>query len=105
MKMSHVLVGLDSKREAYHTTGMSKRLQVVVDDGELAEIQRAASARSLTVAEWVWQALRKERREAPLLRAESKIRCVREAASHSDPVGEIGEMLHEIERGRSEVLP
>ena len=44
---------------------MSKRLQVILDDEELAEIQRAAKRSRMTSSEWVRQALRKARRAEP----------------------------------------
>ncbi|MBP1597340.1 MAG: hypothetical protein H6Q05_2717, partial [Acidobacteria bacterium] len=37
---------------------MSKRLQVLLDESELREIQRVARAQKMTVAEWVRQILR-----------------------------------------------
>jgi len=42
---------------------MSKRLQVVMDDTEYAEIQQAAEAKRLTVSHWVRTALRDARTE------------------------------------------
>lgn len=77
------------------------RLQVVLDDREMREIQRVAHAHRLTVAEWVRQALRKVRREAPVTEAEQKVQCVRESATHSYPTADIDEMLRDIERGRT----
>ena len=41
---------------------MSKRLQVLLDEPEWREIQKAARAERKTVAEWVRQALRTARR-------------------------------------------
>ena len=41
---------------------MSKRLQVILDDEELMEIQRIAELKQMTVAEWVRQTLRAARR-------------------------------------------
>ncbi len=78
---------------------MSKRLQVLLDEKELREIQRAARGRRVTVAEWVRQALRAARRHEPLGDAGKKIEVIRAAARHSFPTSEIDEMLAEIERG------
>lgn len=78
---------------------MSKRLQVVVSDIEMEEIQVVSQAQHMTVAEWVRQALRKERREQPVTSAESKLQCVREAANHAYPTADIDQMLREIEKG------
>jgi predicted 2-oxoglutarate/Fe(II)-dependent dioxygenase YbiX len=78
---------------------MSKRLQVLLDDAELKEIQRIARAQRMTVAEWVRHALRTARRREPLGDVAKKIAAVREAAQHEYPTGDIGRMLSEIERG------
>lgn len=78
---------------------MTKRLQVLLDDAELRELQRVARAQRLTVAEWVRQTLRAARRRAPLGDSDKKIRAVRLAAGHAFPTAEIGQMLDEIERG------
>ena len=43
--------------------GMSKRLQVILDDKEMRDIQRTAKRQKMTMAEWVRQALRTARRE------------------------------------------
>lgn len=45
---------------------MVRRLQVLLDEAELREVQRAARSRRMTVAEWVRQALRAERRRQPV---------------------------------------
>lgn len=78
---------------------MTKRLQVLLDEPEWREVQRAARARHTTVAEWVRQALRAARRREPLGEAGRKLDAVRAAARHSYPVADIGQMLAEIERG------
>lgn len=82
---------------------MSKRLQVILDDAELREIQRAARARRMTVAEWVRQALRAARRREPLTDPSKKLEAVRAAARYAFPSGDIAQMLGEIERGYLEV--
>lgn len=80
---------------------MSKRLQVVLDDAELREIQRIARRQRLTVAEWVRQALRAARRREPGGDATRKLEAVRAAVRHSFPTAPIDEMLADIERGYS----
>jgi hypothetical protein len=79
---------------------MSKRLQVLLDDAELREIQRTARQQRLTVAEWVRQALRAARRKVPQRDAAKKLDAIRAAAKHSFPTGEITTMLDDIEKGR-----
>jgi hypothetical protein len=78
---------------------MSTRLQVIFDDEELAEIQRTAKKHRMTTAEWVRQALRKAQRSEPRGDAKKKLAVVRAAAEHAFPVGEVEQMLEEIERG------
>jgi hypothetical protein len=78
---------------------MSKRLQVLLEEPEWREIQRAARARRLCVAEWVRQALRVARRREPTGDLDRKLAAVREAARHAFPTGPIDQMLGEIGRG------
>lgn len=78
---------------------MSKRLQVLLDEPELREIQRAARARRMTVAEWVRQALRTARRHEPTADPKRKLSAVRAATRHSFPTADVEQMLAEIESG------
>ena len=79
---------------------MSKRLQVVLEARELAEIQRFARQQRMSTAEWVRQALRAARQAAaPATGAPAKLRKVRAAARHAFPTADIDQMLREIERG------
>jgi hypothetical protein len=78
---------------------MSKRLQVLLDERELRDIQRIARARRLTVAEWVRQALRAASRQEPLGDVGKKLEVVRGAARRAFPTADIDQMLQEIERG------
>lgn len=85
-----------------YTHGMSKRLQVIFDDKELAEIQREARRRRMTVAEWVRQSLRAARRTGATGDVQRKLEALRTASKHSFPTGDIDEMLAQIERGYGE---
>lgn len=58
---------------------MAKRLQVILQDPEYREIQRAARARHMTIAAWVRQALAKARRSEPIGDVEKKLAAVRAA--------------------------
>ena len=78
---------------------MSKRLQVLIDEKEWSEIQRAARAHRITIAEWVRQALRTARRHQPQRNSEKKLKAIRAAARHSFPTGNIDQILAEIELG------
>lgn len=82
---------------------MTKRLQVLLEDEELAEIQALAKRRRQTTAAFVREALRSAREAADYPTPEVKLRAVREAAALAYPVADIDELLAEIERGyRSE---
>ena len=78
---------------------MTKRLQVLLDDPEWREIQRAAKARRLSVAEWVRQALRAARRREPSGDLDRKLAAVRAGARHQFPTADVEQMLDEIEQG------
>jgi hypothetical protein len=78
---------------------MAKRLQVILQDPEYREIQRAARSRHMSIAEWVRQALNLARRQEPLESLDKKLDAIRVAAKHDFPVGDIEEMLADIERG------
>ena len=90
---------LTQGRLVYYTAGMTKRLQVMLDEEELTEIQDVARVQRLTVAEWVRQSLRKARHDRPGA-MDLKLRAIAEAYRHSYPTGDIGAMLDEIEAGR-----
>ncbi len=78
---------------------MAKRLQVIVQDPEYREIQRAARSRQMSIAEWVRQALAHARRREPIGDVEKKLAAVRAAVKHEFPTGDIGTILAEIEQG------
>ena len=78
---------------------MVKRLQVILQDPEYREIQRAARSRQMSIAEWVRQALALARRREPLGEVGKKLEIIRAAAKHEFPTGDIATMLAEIEPG------
>ena len=78
---------------------MSKRLQVLLDEDELAEIQALARRRHQTTAAWVRDALRVARDTASRPDARRKLLAISEAAQHRHPTADIDQMLAEIERG------
>ncbi len=78
---------------------MTKRLQVLLDEKELGEIQDVARGQRLTVAEWVRHSLRQARQEQPGAQ-DVKLRAIAEAYRHSYPTGDMDAMLEEIEAGR-----
>lgn len=78
---------------------MSKRLQVVVADPELASFREAAAQQGLTLSEWVRRTLHAARRDAAGAGSERKIDSIRSAARHHFPAPDIETMLAEIEHG------
>jgi hypothetical protein len=78
---------------------MAKRLQVILQDPEYREIQRAARSRQMSIAEWVRQALALARRREPVGDVGKKLEIIRAAAKHRFPTGDIETMLAEIEQG------
>ena len=78
---------------------MSKRLQVLLPDSEMSDIQRLAKRERLTVGEWVRRTLREARACRPVADPETKLKAVRRGAKYSFPTADIEQMLSEIERG------
>jgi hypothetical protein len=79
---------------------MAKRLQVILQDADYREVQRAARSRHMSIAEWVRQALAHARRREPQGDVEKKLAAIRAAAAHhSGPAVDIHTMLAEIEQG------
>jgi hypothetical protein len=78
---------------------MSKRLQVILDDEELLEIQRLAERKQMTVAEWVRQTLRAARRGESTGDPTQKLTAIRAAARHTFPTADVEKMLEQIETG------
>jgi len=76
---------------------MAKRLQVILQDPEYREIQRAARSRHMSIAQWVRQALDLARRREPVGEVGKKLEVIRAAARHDYPSGDIDSMLSEIE--------
>ncbi len=78
---------------------MSTRLQVVLSEDELSEIQEAARRRRMSTSEWVRQILRDARRREPANPAKKKLAALRAAVLHNFPTADIDRMLAEIESG------
>ncbi|MBA3417710.1 MAG: hypothetical protein ACR2KO_05625 [Geodermatophilaceae bacterium] len=78
---------------------MSKRLQVIMPDGEFDELRRTAARHGTTVSEWVRQVLRRAGKDDASGDVERQLAAVRAAAQYSFPTGDIDVMLSDIERG------
>ena len=84
-----------------YTHAMSKRLQVLLADEEMSDIQVLAKREQLTVGEWVRRTLREARAQKSLKDPAVKLAAIRRAVEYSDGVPEvdIDQMLREIEQG------
>jgi Ribbon-helix-helix protein, copG family len=82
-----------------------RRLQVWMDDDEMAEIQRLAKRSHQTTAAWVREALRVARDTNRRTGIERKLDAINRASTYSHPAPDIEQMLDEIERGYIEPLP
>jgi hypothetical protein len=79
---------------------MSKRLQVLLPDQEMADIQILAQHEHLTVGEWVRRTLREARSHKSVGDPEAKLKAVRRAVEYNlTPAVDIDQMLREIEQG------
>jgi hypothetical protein len=67
---------------------VSKQLQVLLPDSEIAEIRRLARLEQVTVGEWVRRALH----------AQFKLRTIHKAVEYSFPTADIDRMLREIKK-------
>jgi hypothetical protein len=86
---------------------MTKRLQVLLDDDELRDIQRIAKGARLTTAEWVRQSLREARERKAKPDIARKLAAIHRAYHHQPPAPapDIDRMLEEIERGYLDESP
>jgi hypothetical protein len=78
---------------------MTKRLQVLLVETELRDIQRLARSRHMTTAEWVRQALRGALEAQGASSVTDKLAAVRRACEHAYPTADIDELLAQVERG------
>ena len=61
---------------------MAKRLQVILQDPEYREIQRAARSQHMSLAEWVRRALAQARLETARRRSSNKLEAIARAVQH-----------------------
>ena len=78
---------------------MSKRLQVLLPDQEMSDIQILAERAQMSVGEWVRQTLREARSRKSLKDPAEKLKAIRRAAEYNFPEVDIDQMLREIEQG------
>ena len=78
---------------------MSKRLQVLLADDEMSDIQILAQRERLTVGEYVRRTLREARAQKSVKDPAFKLAAIRRAAECDFPEVDIDQMLREIEQG------
>ncbi len=79
---------------------MTKRLQVVMREGEIEDLRRAAEREGLTLSEWVRIVLRNARRNPSDPTPAQKIAALDRALRLGHPTADMDEMLADIENGR-----
>jgi hypothetical protein len=84
---------------------MTKRLQVLLEDDELASVREAARQRQMTTAEWVRQSLRSTLEGERSPDVSDKLEALALASRYSFPTADIDQMLAEIESGYVEPVP
>ena len=77
---------------------MTKRLQVLLDEPEYLALQRAASSRGVSVAEWVRQALVAAHRLESSGDVDRKLDAIRAAVRHAGPTGPVERLTADLER-------
>jgi hypothetical protein len=78
---------------------MTKRLQVLLEDDELREIQRLARTRRMTTAAWVRASLRTSVEAETRVDLDAKLAAIRRAVGHALPTADIDRVLADIDRG------
>lgn len=82
---------------------MSQRLQIIVDEAELARLRLAADQGGMTLSEWSRQALRRAERTTAGGDVSRKLAVIRAASAKAVvPAVDIDQMLAEIEQGYDE---
>ena len=84
-----------------YTHYMSTRLQVLMDPKELESYRKTARREGLRLSGWVRLRLRQAQRDAPVRKAEQKLRAIGVATSYSFPTADMDRMLDEIDAGRN----
>ena len=84
---------------------MSKRLQVLMPDDRLREVQRIARRRGLSVGEWVRRVLDDACRREPRGQVSEKLAALDRALRVNGPACDIEQMNAEIARGYTAGAP
>lgn len=82
-----------------YTHPMSRRLQVILSEEEIADYEASARSAGLTLSEWVRRSLRATERQRSHADIDAKITAIRGATQHRFPAPDIDTMIKEIEQG------
>jgi hypothetical protein len=80
---------------------MSKRLQIIVSDGEAESFRRAAEGSGLSLSEWARRALGREASRQSGPDTAQVLQALDRALECAHPTGDIDQILAEIETGRA----
>lgn len=72
-----------------------------MDPEELKSYRKTARRDGLRLSEWVRLRLRQAQRDAPVRKAEEKLRAIAVATSYSFPTADIDQLLDEIDAERN----
>jgi hypothetical protein len=84
---------------------VSKRLQVLMEEEEYAQLRNAAQSVRLAVGEFVRRELRRSCAALDARPADAKLKVLRKALQNDFPSGDITQMNEEIEAGYRLGLP
>ena len=79
---------------------MSTRLQVIMDEQELADYRRQAARAGIPLSRWVREALHRAACRSPAALPERRIAALDRALACGHPSADIDDLLREIDDGR-----
>ncbi len=79
---------------------MSKKLQIVMPEGELDALRKAARKEGLTLSEWARRVLKLAQQAQGGPTRDQKLRALHRALECEHPTADMGDVLASIERGR-----
>ncbi len=80
---------------------MSKRLQVLIEEKEYSQFKKLASKASMSLGEWVRQALRQAASSVAKHSSKQKLEALDRAFEYNFPSGDIEQILEEINMNRT----
>ncbi len=78
---------------------MSAKVQIVVDEAELARFRAAADQAGMTLSEWARHALRLAERDTATRGSQQEIDAIHAASGYEFPAPDVDKMIAEIDGG------